>query len=95
MAEQETSGSEYLLQEKQQPGGFAASPPQQQQPTIQPQSIKKDTIAPHSYLALSICVAIFCGIFNPFTLTCTIPAIIVSAMVSDIVDKSKFNELTT
>ena len=82
----ETSGSEYLLQEKQQPGGFEASLPQQQQPAIQSQlSIDKDAITPHSYLALSICVAIFCGIFNPFTLACTIPAIIVSAMVSDII----------
>ena len=80
----ETSGSEYLLQEKQ-PGGFEASPPQQQQPAIQSQSIDKDAITPHNYLALSICVAIFCGIFNPFTLACTIPAIIVSAMVSDII----------
>ena len=63
----------------QQPGAFAL---QQQQPVAQPQSVAKSVVTPHSYLALSICVAIFCGFCNPLTLSCTVPAIIVSAMVS-------------
>ena len=76
------AGYQQLLQEKQQPGAFEAPPPLQQQP-VQPQNVARDAITPHSYLVLSIIVAIFCGICNPCTLACTIPAAIVSAMVSD------------
>ena len=88
MAEMGAPGSsEYLLQENQQSVAFGAPPPQQLQPVVQVQSqqgINKNAITPHSYLALSICVAICCGILNPLTLVCTIPAAVLSAMVSDI-----------
>ena len=90
MAEMGTSAcsgsSEYLLQENQQSVAFGV-PPQQLQPVVQvqpQQGINKNAITPHSYLALSICVAICCGILNPLTLVCTIPAAVLSAMVSDI-----------
>jgi hypothetical protein len=81
------TGYQQLLHEKQQSGTLEApAPPQQQQPAVQPQSIVKNAIyTPHSFLALSVCVAVFCGICNPLTLACTILAAITSAMVSDII----------
>ena len=48
-----------------------------------PVSYKKDSIAPHSFLALAIIVAICCGFFHILSLTCTIPAIILSCIVRE------------
>ena len=42
----------------------------------------KLAISPHSYLALSVFVAIFCGILGIYTLPCSIPAVMLSASVS-------------
>lgn len=41
----------------------------------------KDDLAPHSFMALAIIVAIFCGVVSLLTLMCSIPAIFFSCMV--------------
>ena len=39
-------------------------------------------VYPHSYLACSVIVAVLCGICNLSSITCTIPAIALSVLVS-------------
>lgn len=48
-----------------------------------PVSYKQDDIAPHSFLALVIIVAIFFGFISILTLTCSIPAVILSCIVRE------------
>lgn len=41
-----------------------------------------EVVTPHSYLMLSVSVAIICGILGVCTLPCSIPAVILSVIVS-------------
>ena len=38
---------------------------------------------PHNYLVFSMVVAALCGVFSLFTLFCTVPAIVMSVVVSE------------
>ena len=40
-----------------------------------------DDLAPHSFMALAIIVAIFCGVAYLLSLICSIPAIVLSCVV--------------
>ena len=65
-------------EKKSPPESVVTAPPQPQQQ--QPVAVK--AVTPHSFLACSICFAIFCGLLSPATLSCTIPAAILSGFVS-------------
>lgn len=55
------------------------------QPLMIPQPpivYRMDDLAPHSFMGLAVAVAAVCGFFHFPTLFCSIPAIILSAVVS-------------
>ena len=44
-----------------------------------------DDLAPHSFRALAITVALFCGVAYLLSLICSIPAVVLSCMVGKII----------
>ena len=51
-------------------------------PPSEPQTVPKK-LAPHSFLAFSICVAAVCGPLNAATLPCSLTAVVLSILVSE------------
>ena len=65
-----------------QPGALPPAYQQSSAAVPQPKSFYIEKLAPHSFLALAICAAIVCGFFHIPSLACTIPALVLSCIVS-------------
>ena len=88
MTESDANQKEKLLTSTPAPENVTVTssallPPAQVQPqAVAQEPVYPTKVYPHSYLIFSTIVAILCGICNLLSITCTIPAVVLSFLVS-------------